>query len=141
MRHSSVDLFFLREQAHLLGGGVGEFRQVEAHALGLRFAGIEARKREEPLDDAHQPLDFLEQAGERVPQFGFRSLRREQHRLEFAADDRQRRAQFVRGIGGEAAGVLKRLVQPRDHLIEHRDEMRDFVVALRHGQALESGSG
>ena len=63
-------LLVLGEQAHLVGGGGGQLRQVEAHPLRVGFAGIQARQREQPLDDLGQAVDLLEHAAERLARLG-----------------------------------------------------------------------
>ena len=55
------------------------------------------------------------------------------HRLEMAADRRERRPQLVRDRHEEVPLELLRLRQPRRHLAEPLGEMRDLVASLQPG--------
>ena len=51
--------------------------------------------------------------------------------LEMTADDRDRRAQLVAGVGDELALERERLLEPVEHRVEQVPELGDLVVALR----------
>ena len=53
-----------------------------------------------------------------------------------AANDRERRAELVRGIGGESAELIERGFQPRERVVDDGGQPSDLVVLIRHGQAL-----
>src|SRR5581483_7046559 len=60
---------------------------------------------------------------------------------DFAAHDGQRRAQFVRGVGGELALALEGGLQPRDHVVEGFREPPDLIHLLRQRDALRQVAG
>ncbi len=63
------NVLVLGQQTHLLGGGFGEFGQVEPRPFGLRLAGVEPREREQLLHDFAQMHDLLQHAAGAVAQF------------------------------------------------------------------------
>ncbi len=127
-------MFFLGQQRHLVGGRNDEFGQVEARDIHQRLARLQARDGEESLDRFGEALGFFQHAGDRLAdgrvQPGFLG-----DGFQFHAHDRQRRAEFVGGVRGEAARVLERLVEPSDHAVEHDGQPFEFVVGADDGQA------
>src|SRR5579872_3352720 len=101
----------------------------------MRFPGIEAREREEALDDLAETLYLLEHAAE-----GLAHLRSQVGRLgkalELAAHHRERCTQFVTGIGNELFGAVDRVLQPADHVIERDRELFDLITAVPCRQTL-----
>ena len=65
---------------------------------------------------------------------GCRSLRLTQRDVGRAADDRHRRAQFMRCVGHELPLRFVRVLQSLQQRIERRCERRELVVARRHRQ-------
>ena len=59
-----------------------------------------------------------------------------QDALGFGREDRDRRAQFVGGVGGELPLPLERLVQPVEGTVEHAAEIAEFAGARLDGDAL-----
>ena len=55
--------------------------------------------------------------------------------LGLVAEDRQRRAQLVCGVGGEPADLLERTLQPRDHAIERARQTPQLVIGVGLVQA------
>jgi hypothetical protein len=125
----------LREQAHLISGRGGEFGEIELHPFALGFAGVQPRQGNQALDDIREALNFLQHAPERVVG-GFVDARVLREIFHFAAQDGQRRAQFVRGIGDEPFGILNGVLQPANHVIERNGKALHFITGARDGQTL-----
>ncbi len=49
---------------------------------------------------------------------------------------RQRRLQFVRRLGGEAANLLERRFQAIEHLVQEQRKFGDLIANLRYGDSL-----
>ena len=64
-----------------------------------------------------------------------------QGQLELGAEDRQRRAQLVAGVGDEGALVLQRVAEPVEHLVQRLPEPRDLVAGGGDRQALVRRGG
>ena len=62
-----------------------------------------------------------------------------QRDVDLGADDPERRAHLVRGVGGEAALALEGGVEPRDHLVEGARQTPDLVVRQVQAQAAARG--
>ena len=101
--------------------------QIETRPFGLRFAGVEPREREQLLHDFAQMHDFLQHAAGAVAQFRIKP-RVFSEIFQFAAQNRQRRAQVMRGIGDKPFGILKGVVQPRDHAVERNGQPLQFIA-------------
>jgi len=97
------------------------------------LTGIKPRQRKQAFHNLRQPCDLVEHAADALLQFR-RSIRLFEHQLQFATHDGQRRAQFVRRVGEEAAVVLKRSIEPGNHLVQRDGEPLQFVTGLRHRQ-------
>ena len=82
-------------------------------------------RRDQPLDPAHL--------------LGVRVLLGRQH-LQLAGDDRQRRAQLMRGVGDELALGGERLGQPVEHVVEGLGEHVDLAAAEAR-RAASAGRG
>ena len=59
-----------------------------------------------------------------------------ERQLELGAEDRQRRAQLVAGVGDEGALALQRVAEPGQHLVQRLAQARDLVAGVGDGQAL-----
>ena len=86
--------------------------QVDDLARQPRLPGLGARQRQQPIDQARQPIDLLEHAADDA---AIRRLVAVPAQADFAdaADRRQRRAQLVRHVGGEPPHLLERALEPR----------------------------
>ncbi len=94
----------------MFGGRFGQFTQIKTRPFGLRFAGIEPREREQLLHDFAQMHDFLQHAAGAVAQFRIKS-RVVREIFQFSLQNRERRAQVMRGISDKPLGILKGVVQ------------------------------
>ena len=65
--------------------------------------------------------------------------RRGERDLELAAQDRQRRAQLVGGVGAELARRGERSLQPRQHVVQHGGEPAELVVGRRPRRGAATG--
>ena len=110
--------------------------QVEGRGRLAPGAVLQAREGEELLDDAGRALGRREGARKRVvaPRGVGRALRH----LELRARGRQRRAQLVRRVAGEAALAVEGGLDARQQRVEPRDERRDLGrdVAFQGRQVL-----
>ena len=59
--------------------------------------------------------------------------------LTDAANHRERRPQLVRRVGGKAAQLVERRLQPRERVVDHGGQPADFVVLIRHRQRARAG--
>jgi hypothetical protein len=64
-----------------------------------------------------------------------------QAHVQRRAHDRQRRAQLVRGVGGEAPLAGERPVQPLQHAVEGVGELLELVLRAVQADALLEGVG
>ena len=82
----------------LFRGGFGQFGQIEARPFGLGLTGVKPREREQLLHNFAQMHDFFQQAGR-----PFAHLLIETRVFckvfQFTAQDCERRAQVMRGVG------------------------------------------
>jgi hypothetical protein len=130
-----TQLLVLGEQTHLIGGGAGQLRQVKAHPFGRGFTGIQARQREQTLDDLGEARDLLEHAAEGLTGLTLQPLILRQA-LKLPAHDGERRAQLVRGVRDELLGAVDRILEARDHVIERHREALELIAAAHHRQPL-----
>jgi len=93
------------------------------------------RQAQQCVDEIRQPIDLFEHAAHGFfvfcwrpgfPESGFTN----------ATDDGQRCAELVRGVGREAAELLERRLEACERLVDNRGQPSNFVVLIRHGQAL-----
>ena len=59
--------------------------------------------------------------------------------LRRRANDRHRRAQFVRGVGHELTLCVQRHAQPREQRVERARELSELVVSWRLAEIAGSG--
>ena len=92
---------------------------------------VPARERLQPVEQRGEPHEVALELGRATAR-----VRPVPQRGEVGADARQRRAQLVAGVGGEAAGGLERALgrgrrglQPREHRVQRVGERVDLVRA------------
>ena len=106
--------------------GLGEVQASQAQG---QLAALGLGDRQQVLGELGEAVGLLGGRGQRRSQFlGRAALGKRQ--LQLGAQDRQRRAQLVTGVGDEGALVLKRLAEPLQHLVQRVAQPRDLVVGL-----------
>ena len=100
------------------------------------MAGVGARKREEIFNDVGESLGLIAKDGKRFAIFRRRAVGPRKRDFRFAAENRDRRAQFVRGIGDEAALALEGIFQPVEQVIEGDGELAEFVALIRYAKTI-----
>ena len=111
-----------------------DFTQVHRCALH-RGLGLQPRQGEQVFRDRAETLDFAHRLLQRRAAFlgAARPLQRD---LQPAAQDGQRRAQFMSGFGDKALLRGGREFQALEQLVDGGDELSRFVVDARERQAL-----
>ena len=131
-------VLLLRDRRERLGDLVHQ--HVEPHQLRCaceaRRIAFDRAEREQVLAEPLEPLGLLE----RVHQAGTVLLERRRPGdggLEVGAQSRHRRAQLVRGVGGEALEMCHRGLEPPEHAIEHVDDAIDLAGRSRGQSVIE----
>src|ERR1700676_2264276 len=95
-----------------------EFIEIKIAWLEWILAGVRSRKREQVLHDVREPLGLVVKHTQRFPVFlqGTGLLRKRDFR--FAAQNRNRRTQFVRGISHETLLALERFAEAVQQAVE-----------------------
>ncbi len=106
---------------------VGWGREIESLAAQPLLPGVEAREFEQRLDEAAHPLRGALAGFERLAILGGRALA-VQGALRLREDDRDGRAQFMRGVRGELLLRRERAFEPREGGVQHRDELAEFAL-------------
>src|SRR5882762_5716258 len=113
-----------------------KFIEIKIVRLERILAGVRARKREEILHDVGEPLGLLLKYSERVPVFLRRTCLLRKSDLRFAAQNRNRRPQFVRRIGHEALLAFEGLTETVQQAIERPCKVSQFVPVILYRQPL-----
>ena len=103
--------------------------------LQLDVPGVGARQIQQIVHQAGKAARFVQDDRERVAILGGGALLRERD-VGLAADHRDGRAQFVRGVGDEAAHGVEGLVEAREQFVERSHEDRQFL-----GGVVDSDAG
>ena len=101
------------------------------------LAGLGARQREDLIDQARQPIELLDLAGQRRaarPRRGPSA----QRQLDLAAQRRERRAQLVGERGAELPHLADRVLEPRQRVVERASPRRRARRARRASAARRS---
>ncbi len=131
-RGAHLDVARRGERAHGARGVGAEVGEVELLAHDALHARVRPREQEEVVDDAAHAPGLLADRRERAAQLGRRPVGARERELRLAADDRDRGAQLVRGVGHEAALPLERGLEAAEQLVEHRGEPPELVVGVLH---------
>ncbi len=106
----------------------------------MHTARIAVRQPQQRVDQRRQTVDLLEHAAD-----GFLVLGRragfDQTGFADAANHGERRPQFVRRVGREAAQLVERRLEPRERIVDHGRQAADFVVLIRDGDAFMQALG
>ena len=116
--------------AEPVGAGLGQRDQVHRLVAGRRRPGVEPGQPQHVVDQLAQPAALALDAGQRVPVLG-RLARAGQGHVGFGPDHAERRAQLVRGVGGELQLAAPRLLDRRQRPQAHHQR------AEEHGQQQE----
>src|SRR5208337_697400 len=135
-RRRECDFFGQRERTGVAKNIAGELIEIEIPRRDRILPSVSARKREEILNDVGEPLGLVAKDGERFTIFSGRAIGPRERDFRFTAKYRDRRAQFVRGIGDEPALALERSFQPIEQVIERDGELTEFVALIRNGEAI-----
>ncbi len=98
----------------------------------LEPALVDLREREQVVDRAAHPVDFLAHALEHVA-LGGRERAAAQIDIELGAHDGQRRAQLVGRVGDEPLLLGDALLEAVEHRVQGHGEVTDLVGRPRHG--------
>src|SRR5260370_33433719 len=104
-------------------------------------AGVRRRKRKEIAHDVREPLGLLVEYPQRFPVFLGRTRLPRKSDLRFAAQNRNRRPQFVRRISHEALLAFERLTEPVQQAVKRPGQVPHFVPAILHLQPLGQIAG
>ena len=99
------------------------------------FPRVRLREKQQALDDVNEPASLIEHVQHRALD-AVRELAGAQRDLEFAADDRERRLEFVRGVRAEAPRLLETALEPVNHPVQHVGEVPDLILAAGDGEPL-----
>ena len=116
--------------AEPVGAGLGQRDQVHRLVAGGRRPGVEPGQPQHVVDQLAQPAALALDAGQRVPVLG-RLARAGQGHVGFGPDHAERRAQLVRGVGGELQLAAPRLLDRRQRPQAHHQRTEE------HGQQQE----
>ena len=111
-----------------------------ADQVGQERPQLDDRRAQEPvlarlgeqqqvLDEPAHALDLDRRRASRRGAPRPRRAGRQGEHLELAADDRQRRAQLVRGVGDERRLAVERVLEAVEHVVEGVGQHADLVVA------------
>ena len=120
-----------RERAGVPKNVRGKFIEIEIPRSEWVLAGVGAREREEVLNDVGEALGLVAKNCEGFAVLGGRAVGPRKRDLRFTAKYGDRRAQFVRGIGDEAALALKGIFQPVEQIVEGDGELSEFIALIR----------
>ena len=109
-------------------------RDVE-RLVDARRRRLEAREREQVVHETAHARHLVGDEREFLVALG-RVHVQVTHHLDVPGDHRERRAQLVRGVGGEAALLAERALQPVEHRVDRVDHAADLVVRAVVGDAL-----
>ena len=101
-------------------GQVDLFGTVRPRSLRARMR----QRADEVLGMIHRDADV----GRHVAQVVGRAVRVARHDVDRRAHDRERRAQFMRGVGDELPLTLERGLEPAEHLVECLGQFAEFVA-------------
>ena len=110
-----------------------ELGGVEPLGAHRQPALVGPREHQQVLGQLDQAVALAGRGRHRLAQLLGRAALAERQ-LELRLEQRQRGAQLVTRAGHEAALALGRLLQPLEHLVERRAELRELVAGGRHGQ-------
>ena len=134
-RRSSRDGRRRGRRAPRAPGAASPTTRGQVDGLGGRWIGarVGAGQEQQVLDQARQAIDLLEAALERAPvrRAGGRGGQRD---LQLAAQDRERRAQLVRGVGAELPRRRERPLEASQHVVQHGGEPAELVVRRVGGE-------
>jgi hypothetical protein len=95
-----------------------EFAEIDRLRIRQARQWIEAGQAQQLLEHARRPVGAGQHLRQRVPAIVGVGASARHLRLDF--HHRQRRAQFVRRVGGKAAFVVERVTQPEQQPVERR---------------------
>ena len=130
-----ADRPFLAERSHQVERVADGLREVELLPVHHVLAGVEPRELEQRRDEAAHALGGALAGFERRAVF-FRRARPREGRLRLGEDDRDGRAQLVRGVGGELALLREGVVEPGERAVQHRGQPAELAVRLLGADAL-----
>ena len=122
----------LPEQGGLAVDVLDKRFQGDRQQLHLDLTHVGAGEKQEFIDNAGHPVDFLEIALKHGLII-FQRARPPQHEFRFAFHHGQRRPQLVRGVAGKLPNLPKGRVQPSDHVVERSGQPADLVGRGLHG--------
>ena len=100
---------------------------------------LRLRQQQQRAHDLREPVDILQRVEHRLAVL-FRGLRGEERHFELAADRGDRRAQFVRHVGGELLICWNDDFQALDHAVESEDQVIELVARTAASECAGSGS-
>ena len=127
--------FRLGSPLHTAAHGREQFANADALDLQLQAATVRAGDEEEILCQLRESVDVLRPAAHRFPQLVDGVCLPERH-LELGAQERQRRPQFVTGVGDEVPLALKRALEPVEHLVQRATQPLELVTRRRNREPL-----
>ena len=99
------------------------------------LAGIGPGQEQEAVDQSRQAIGLLEHAADGLPVALGVPLVLKRH-LSHRADGRERRAQLVRGVRGEAPELGDGVLDARQGEVEHAGQLAELVLGVLDDQAL-----
>ena len=127
------------ERGELATNVARDDRHIDGCAVREGFADVGAGEREQVVGEARQALDFFAAALQHLGVF-LRRARPAQGHFDFTAQDGERCAQLVRGVGHEAVLAGVRGFETVEQFVEGGGELREFRRLGRREQAL-AGEG
>src|SRR5580704_10339505 len=109
----------LRQNFHLSRGAGNQLAEIDVKLVELDLSRIQARYGEQAFYNSRHPVRLFQGATD----VSFKGLIERivvHNAFQLQLQDGQRRAQFVRSIGGEAVDVLEGVIQAFDHSVERR---------------------
>ena len=131
---------FVREQADQLDAIACGPGQIKFHPLHLLLPGIEAREFEQRADQFAHPLRGALAGFDGLAVFG-RGAFAVKRGLRLREHHRDRRAEFVRGVGRELFLLRERGVEARERGIQDGGELAEFAFGLGDVDALRQIAG
>ena len=116
------------------------FGKIKSQPFQNFLAGVEARQREQRLDQFPHPLRRALAGLDGLLVFGGVAFA-VQRGLRLREHHGNRRAQFVRGVGGELFLLRERGFQPREGGIQNRGKLAEFAFRLGDVDALRQIAG
>ena len=114
-------------------GGAGGDGEVDR--LAARQHLLAAGQHHQRVEQHLRAVGGLEHRLAHLAQVGDVGVRVGERDLDLGADDRQRRAQLVRGIGDEAALAVERAGEPVEHPVDRVGELAQLVVRALHARS------